>query len=578
MAFNNFPFLNLNTFNLDWIISKIKSIDSSVEEVAENTQTVKRLTENIQTIAGEVNLAHYVDVLDDSTIALALAKALDESSYIYIPAGSFKLNAVIEKPCHVRLDEGCTLETISDNPIFYCINTTFSLRGGKLKAGTPDMDLENRTFVGVSQTEYNALVLLENCKNIEISNVDVPVSKFASIVTIRNCENIRVENCSFRNILHSGIQVIHYNKNIVINNCSFRDIYPHRTMSWCYGVSTGMRYLTDENVIPPDNLVVSNCYLENSDDCGIDTHGATNVYFVNNRLINCRTSITAYNDNLRIKRPDGWIMQNVVIENNYCESDKPVLTDVQYPHPFIFLGATNADETNDGKPGGYDTYSHIVVRNNYFKSPNNGYENAQSLLFTNNAMRDAVIENNTFDGAGVVNRGLYLKGVLGTIIRNNVFQHFTGSGPIYAYHCNVEVSNNRNLDGRVAYNFGTAAANYFKDSDHGAVWSFAPPMMAGGDMRFDDSNNLHEVISRGIRCRSNFAVNTITGTCSNGLITMTAGILPIEGLYLTAGGSGYYVDHVIDSTHFTCRTAGGSKPANGNITFTLSNITEITVA
>lgn len=534
----------------------------------------------------EVNLMSIDGYLDSTNASSVFEKALNRSSRLYIPKGSYTFNVVITKNCVIRLDDECTISTNNNNPAIKVQNCSFSLIGGNVCAGNADINMgdENtRTYVGWNEndpntkSEHNGIIFINGCKNVTIKSVKVPYSKFASTFLVVDSENVEFSNIDAKNLLSSCIMVHNRAQNVYVRNCCFSNIYPKKGVSYCYAFATGLISLDTENVIPPDNIIVENCYVYNSEDCAIDTHGATNVLFQNNKIINCRTAITAYNDNRRVKRPAGWVMKNVTIRNNYCESDKYVLNDLK--HPFVFLGASNADKVMAGeKPGGYDTYQNLVLENNVFISPNIGYDTSVSTVYTNQAVRHARICNNYLDGCGEVPRGFYFLGTFDCVVENNVLENYTRSGKIFFAHAKCVVKNNRTSVGNGIYNWSTAdnKAVYYKNESYNGLFTYAPPCMAMGDLRMtDDGSQVFINTKRGITARSTYSTPKITGTATGGIVTITSGFLPIEGMGMTANiGGDYYVSRMIDTTHMKVLQKNGAVIPDGDVTFTIHTSVE----
>ena len=367
-------------------------------------------------------------------------------------------------------------------------------------------------------------------------------------------------------------------------NCYFRNIYPQKDVTYCYAFATGLTSLSAKNIIPPDNIIVENCYVENSEDCAIDTHGATNVLFQNNKIIDCRTAITAYNDNGRVQRPAWWAMKNVTIRNNYCKSDKEVLYGEELKHPFVFLGASNAESSNSkGNPGGYDKYLNLVLENNVFISPNRGYDTSLSTVYTNQAVRHARICNNYLDGCGKVHRGFYFLGTFDCVVENNVLENYTTPSKIFFRHAKCVVKNNRTSVGNGIYNWSTDdnKAVYYKNESYNGLFTFASPCMAMGDLRMtDDGSQVFINTKRGITARTTYPTQTITGTAKDGIVTIESGFLPIEGMGMILGNdtaNPYYVSKMIDTTHMIVLKKNGTAIPNSDgekITFTIERIVE----
>ena len=100
--------------------------------------------------------------------------------------------------------------------------------------------------------------------------------------------------------------------------------------------------------------------------------------------------------------------------------------------------------------------------------------------------------------------------------------------------------------------------------------------MAMGDLRMtDDGTQIFINTKRGITARSNYSTPTITGTATGGIVTITSGFLPIEGMGMTEkNGGDYYVSRMIDTTHMIVLQKNGAAIPDGNVDFTIHKSVE----
>ena len=307
----------------------------------------------------------------------------------------------------------------------------------------------------------NTMIWLSGCHDCLIERITVPYHNNRSAIHIGNTVRVVVERCNFDKLLNSGIYIGGHNENLTIRNnvfknCryaweynkvytdtpigevgtdDFRDVingqekwfhYEFKKAYYCHFVYSGGSSKTHS---PTGGLIMENNYCNNSEDSGLDTHGARNVIIRGNTVNNAVCSITAYNDNRRAWRPAGWNMENVVIENNVCNSKKNNNVNSDWKHPFILLGSANGHSSTESGPSGdyppyaenpgrHSSFSNCVVRNNSFKST----ANTDALIHLNSVGQNIIIENNTLD-YGVTNNSNTIVGTwhLGIRLCNNKY-------------------------------------------------------------------------------------------------------------------------------------------------------------
>lgn len=363
-----------------------------------------RVKPEIDKFAVWADVSHFVDGdLTSDNFNTAIKNALLVSHNLYIPDGEFDVRYTFSDIPDLKLllSDNCIFRTDDEYSALTFENCSFEMYGGQGICGQPSND---RVYIHNHRNDNFSIVTLENCSNSLISDFKCLCSKTGSVILIHQCHYIRVTNCEFKNLLNSAIHILEYNKNVEIDNCSFMNIKYASTVNedmsvndsyYCYAVYTG-RYSvpTDVKQEPPDGLIYRNNYVYNSEDSGLDTHGATNVIIENNTVINTVVAITAYNDNRRAARPDDWVMLNVTVQNNFCSSNKR--KNPRWSHPFFLLGSA-AVETADEDPTfsmGYFEFSNCTVKNNYIKSANNM---GTIVSFNAGACRNVELVDNVID-------------------------------------------------------------------------------------------------------------------------------------------------------------------------------------
>ena len=375
------------------------------------------------------NVANYIDSdeLTSDNISTAILSALEDGPYIYIPAGNYTFNISISTDCTILLDKDAYISTNTIIPCIEAIGCSFSLIGGNIYSG---QDTNNRYYLGWPEggRKKRTIIRLTNCHDCKFLNINSPYHNSLSVFYLDDTQNVIFENCNFDKILNSAIFLNHHCVNTIIRNCVFKNsryaMDPDGTPRYyCYFVYTGT-FSFNDYFYPCDGLIYENNYCQNSEDCGLDTHGASNVIIRNNIVNETVCAITAYNDNQRVVRPSDWNMNNIIIQNNYCKSSKNNNPNTSYPHPFIFLGATYSksiiDDDNQGAAAKYNAFQNCFVRNNTFISDTDNQRGvyldqiSYGINITNNYMEfknatyaiegyhaiNITIESNTFSKNG----------------------------------------------------------------------------------------------------------------------------------------------------------------------------------
>lgn len=538
-------------------ISAAQAVQAATEIAAQNAQTAEA---NAEAAAAEVtqksisiatvNVAGMVGgELTSENIADAIGLALAQCSYIYIPAGEYSFNVEITDDCTIFMDEQCFISSETADPIIHARNCSINLIGGNILNGEDD---DSR----VALANRNGLVYFESCHDSSIVGVKSPYSKANGVIWIKDCENFVLERSTFDRMLRAAMFVCGHCVNVAVRNCKFTNSMPLSGQDYCYFVYTGSMLLTD-NFEPVDGLIYENNYCSGSEDCGLDTHGARNVIIRNNIVLDTVCAITAYNDNKRVTRPAGWKMENILIENNYCDSTRQNAQGRSYPHPFLFIGASNNETAL------YDEFRNCIVRNNTFRTANNFEYGA---IFNNVVSRNLIYECNTFkfyDGAVAP---ITFRSSFGSAFRNNRLED--GSATVYFKHFLGEVSGNVGF----TYNWDDDFVSYVKGLDNIFPQIIAPTYRAG-DIFW--SNGMKICSSYGICARYQYAsaIKTFSITVNDGIATVANNVyIPHLGLTLTGGGSAYIKD-VIDATHFIIVNGSQNPIADGTYTATIKDVT-----
>lgn len=409
---SRFPWSNAHELNLDWVLEETK-------QAKELAQKAINIVINWVPAEGQPAIRTIVGggkPLTDDNFKDEFVKALEKSKFIFIPKGEYNFDKIgeitVNTDCDILCDSGVVFyRNVGTDAMLDFIGCQVKIEGLEIRSGTSDDTtvMLYKPFSMGGRGESEGSLYFDNCHNIEISNVFTTRSKMPSVIVLRNCEHTHIHDCSFVNVLENAIHILYTCVDTVIENCVFKDIKMPTSPSdiwYCYAVSTGAVALDAPTWTPPDILVYRNNIVMNSEDSGLDTHGATNVVIDNNKIINCGTCITAYNDSRRVNRPDNWVMRNVRITNNFCSSN--FVNEIK-KHPYILVASSDSELNCEG----------LVVDNNYFESPNTTSTYGPSMMPVQ-GWRSATITNNIFKSKTARSRGIMLYFTT-AIIENNVF-------------------------------------------------------------------------------------------------------------------------------------------------------------
>lgn len=385
-------------------------------------------------------------ILPGEDCSTAIQNALAISNLLYFPSGSYTFSdVVITQNTVFQLAPDAHLHTDTGR-LLIAHNCSFSMYGGVISSGVEYPSRAQTAYTHESRAllsgQSGGIVELYGCTDCVFDSVKAPYSSSSSVfqiygdsngaggnrpVTISGqsvvpgaCRNIRFMGCSFNNVLLSAIHVLYHNKNIVMDGCTFTNVLrpvnsAGEEIAYCYGAFTGVQSVYSDKELyytPTDGYVIRNCYVENCEGTGIDTHAASNVLYEGNILIDCDSFITAYHDYRRVRTADGWVMENITVRGNRCKTTKAFsYADNAYPHdPFLLY--------NNGP---MHTMRNMIVENNvidtnwYYTSPSGTTPwEIISLYYVD----DVVLRNNTIISRADLARAILLRGCNNAIIGN----------------------------------------------------------------------------------------------------------------------------------------------------------------
>lgn len=556
-----------------------------------------------------IDVAHFASgALSSSNIAAAVVAALTAGhTKLYIPDGQYVMNLELTQDCELYFAPAAVIHTESAAPCIKATGCAVKISGGTFYVGTND---DSRSYAYHSSgAEQGGLIEFYNCTGICVDGITCTHSKCPSVVQVKNCSNVKIENSSFSNCLLSAVHILEHCEDVVVRGCSFVNMRYSYEKYYCYAVFTGLEHLTDLNVIPPDRLTYENNYVNGSEDSALDTHGATNVVIRNNRILNAVCSITAYNDDGRVVRPSGWTMENVLIENNYCESNRSNNANTSWPHPFVLLGSSNykppyatfedlteavtspsfysvyavgtaapytfyhwtgSEWQNKGdviynEPGSFDSFKNCTVRNNTFIKETRADDDAR-ILSLNSISRNVIIENNLFHSLSGKSPFRGTRSI-GLVVKNN---HFINCANVVFQQSTATDENNTGMRGD--FNLSALSHVYGSNAELGKVLG---NVIAPGDVLRLNDGTFFSCVSFGRA----YIPSKYTGSVSQ-TITVTDGIaktqephglIPGLALYLFSDGQRQeaFCYDVLDVCRFFVRDRSLNNIPDGTYTATL---------
>lgn len=498
--------------------------------------------------------------LTSENFAQALNDTLNKTPYVYIPEGEYNFDTIkcvtlqnknIDVLCHPN---AVFYQENSTDYMFHFINCSVKWEGGKIRSG---ISASQQTMIWALESAgghdyYGGAFLFDNCINNEIKKIVSPWNKLPGVLVLLNTTNTIISQCEFNYSMLYSIHILEHCVQTTIENCTFNEIWIPTNGSentyYCYAVASGLKFLSDLNITPPDILIYRNNTVINSADTGLDTHGATNVIIENNTITNCNTAITCYNDSNRVTRPTGWIMENVTIRNNKCYSN--YVYSESNEHPYLLLSPSN--------PNTRDEYNY-TIEGNYFSSKNSGSVYGNQLI-TINRMSNVKICNNIFDGQSEINVGIFVQYSDNVEITGNTFDNFKNNGVSVAKGSKVIAMNNSSLN---LTNPIIQLPNYYSyvmDNDN---FNYNENMSNTYDL-IKSKGNLYYNTLLGI-C-SNLSENPTTNcTISNGTITTSNAFPFVVGMRLNINGNNAYVRKILSD--YSAAFYSSSTIPNGSTTF-----------
>ena len=567
------------------VVDYLNNEAGKINNIAETLEQLTSYLNNYFTAPDEMrfNIAYAVDgKLTSENFKEAFESAINSYKYLYIPKGNYNFDTigkitVSNKNLDILLDDAAVLyQEESTDGMFLFNNCSINWNGGILRSGTSQLShdmLYKSSDQGGNGLLESALYFNE-CHDCHIINLVSEYSKLPGVILLYDTQRVKIDFCRFDYSVESAIRIFDHCVDTVVDSCQFNHIYiPNNPdgITYCYAVASGIHSLSALNVVPADILTYTNNVVIGSEDSGLDTHGATNVIIANNTIIDCSTAITAYNDNRRVKRPAGWRMKNILIENNVCDSN---YTDPTTGHPYILLGSANrhksTEEGYENNPGNFDAYQNLVFRNNYIASPS---VHVEGIVALNQVTRDVIIENNIIDGKGSSTNPLILIHCIDYALRNNSIQN--NSGYVSLRHSLGTIDNNIGM--RIV---NGAGINYCKGLDAGDVFTGTPQTVRSGDIIYS-AGDQKLCTNFGIRARLSLLPEAVNQQFS---ITVADGIAAVEdnqmipGLVLSLTGDiPAYVKQLIDFESFTIVGTDGQPIADGTYTATILDATFATL-
>lgn len=438
-------------------IGEIISIDSTLTQPSEAAEA-KAVGDEFNIRTFRVNISKYAadGTLDNSSFAAAFAEALEASKYIYIPDGNYDFDTIGKISVTDDIDVLC-----SDNAIFSRTTgtdwmfdfqqCTVKWNGGTFQSGTEGSKV---LLYNSSVNGYNGgAINIKQCESAEICNINSPYSNLPAVIIVENSNNVNIHHCDFHKSVFSAVHILREGVNIVVSDCVFDTIYIPTNIGdegwYCYAVCTGLRSLSDKDGdipwTPPEGLVYTRNIVRNSEDSGLDTHGACNVEISNNVITNCNTCITAYEDSNRVARPVGWKMSNVKIVNNICVSN---FVNSFGKHSYIMVACYNPDVRS---------CENWIIENNVFETPNGSLE-AKAVLDLQR-LENVVVRNNIFTSkSNNVEHAISVTKTSNAEIINNIFEDINGSAVIVGQGSNAIIKSN--IFARCKYNISQASSTY----------------------------------------------------------------------------------------------------------------------
>lgn len=369
-------------------------------------------------------------VTDDTA---AIQAALDASSCVYIPDGTYMINGTYEgygdsynggiKPNNgqtIIMSQNATLKAIANTNGFYNIINLFQVSNVRISGGK--IEGEKAYHTGANNVgEHGHGIAIRCCDNITVDNVESFNCWGDSICVgnggIDNCTNIRIYNCKLHDSRRQGISVTGV-IGLVVRDCEIYNISGTKPQF-------GIDIEPEDSMGVAKNIVIDSCYIHNN------TGGCIVVANVDNemesiKITNCVT--------------DGlfpcYACEKLVLENNIIEQLRIATKNIV---------VSNCDFEAVVLNGGSGTFS-----NCRFKSEiTSGFIVENSASYPDRISEYLIFNNCTFTTA---KEGQYL--FKGNEPSNGYVDNILPTKLIKFTNCNIELfSNNSTLFSRTPEEF-----------------------------------------------------------------------------------------------------------------------------
>lgn len=347
-----------------------------------------------------------------------------------------KFNNILIKDVNITINDSLILHTgqniVIDNSTILNNTSTNSKYIFDL------VDIENVNINGINSvlkfnkpsTDAQSSIRIRESKNINITGLiieDVGGDGILLLGTEENLStNINIENCIIDNSRRNGIALVGGIKGCYINRCNIKNT-----------VGTLPQYGIDlepwETTIYNDDIVISNCYLENNSGGDIDIlYNNRNIKILNNVLNNINTVMTLNNG-------ESSYLKNCTIEGNKINS-RIDLNGTQYSE----INILNNNFTNAiiycGPEIGVTPFYNTYPKNGYLNINNNNFNNSK---ITCDTTCNVVIEDNNFYDN--TNNCVTVRSSNNIKINNNNFRNYAQTDTNKTSVFCIDISNTHNI-------------------------------------------------------------------------------------------------------------------------------------
>lgn len=534
------------------------AFESRIEALESANTTQADIIEMLENNSIRVNIDNY-----EGTFTEKIAAALADSKLIYIPSGTYNFDDIGKVSINTNADILCADDAVfmratGTDWMFDFQSCSVTWQGGRFRSGISG---SSTMMYDMLEEGYNGGAMrLLNCTDCNISGIISDYSNLPAVLVIDGCTNVKVHDCRFYYSVLFAVHILNTCINTMVADCYFDTVYiPNNTggdVAYCYAVATGCKYLAAPTWMPPDILVYTRNVVLNSEDSGLDTHGATNVEISNNIITNCNTCITAYNDSNRVNRPAGWVMTNVVITNNVCRSSYQNTAGL---HPYLIVASENDNR---------DSFNYIIS-NNVFETVNDITLYGHSIIDIRNISNVQVI-NNVFDGKGQLHTGIRLAGTEATLT-GNVFRNVTNQAVLVSWSAKVYASNNQYDNTENGMVQTSTYYCYVKNDD--IHLNNNTKMLDNFDMA-ESSGSVHIAVSTGICENDTFTNNSFSCTLTGDDLVSDNYLYLVPGQKINIGA---YTGRVLAPVSIKHWKVDTSAP-DGSYTVTGAAATTLTVS